>query len=371
MALTSTYLNQPLFDQFNNALGGASANSGVGDQYISQFMQAYKNLTGQDATIQQIQPFIQNAGISAAGLPGDLGYSDLSSLANNYVQQTFPQQVSGYAQQQQTDQLGKTQQTIQDLISKQTAATASDLTNPNSPTYQSFSGLMNNLGITPSSGAFQSGLGGVLGQSAANAENAALGGVSLPALSGIQGLSGYGLQQAQGNSNLGHMNELGDFGLQSQLGQYLAAMQEPSKLQSGIGMASSLLNAGGNAAKGGAAAASVTWICTAMQKEGVLAPSEVYRLHHHLFPSLLKRFWKFMGYFLFGRIVVGLANWMKIDWFDWRTMFYDRVISEPDSLKAVSLYEEAFWVLVQEVCKRVRIKTLFLYDNPEEHHGSR
>lgn len=362
MSQTSTYLNQQLYDQFNDALGVADKQAGTGDQYINQFMQAYKNLTGKDATINEIAPFIQNAGISAAALPGNLNYGDLSSLANNYIQQTFPKDVSGYAQQQQTDQLGKTQQTIQDLISKSTATTAADLTNPNSPTYQSFSGLMNNMGITPSAGAFQSGIGGVLGQNAANVGNAALGGVTLPALSGIQGLSGFGLQQAQGNSGLGHINSLGDFGLQAQLASMLADKGNPSGFQNGIGMASSLLGAGGSAAGGAAQAKNAfTWICTAMQKDGVLAPSEVYRLHQHLFPSLLRRFWKFMGYFAFGKILVGFANATDIEWHDWRPLFYDRVISEPDSLRAVDLYEQAFWSLAQEVRHRIRVKMTIAY----------
>lgn len=361
MSQTSTYLNQGLYDQFNNALGAADASAGTGDQYINQFMQAYKNLTGNDAGLPEIQNFIQNAGISAAGLPGNLSYGDLSSLANNYIQQTYPKNVSGYAQQQQTDQLGKTQQTVQDLINKSTATTAADLTNPNSPTYQSFSGLMNNMGITPSSGAFQSGVGGVLGQNAANTANAALTGVSLPALSGIQGLSGYGLQQAQGNSNLGHMNQLGDFGLQQQLASMLADRGKPSGLQTGIGEASAITNMLPGAGKAVGAASQITWICTAMKRDRVLAPSEVYRLHEHLFPSLFRRFWKFMGYFAFGKILVGLANATDIEWHDWRPLFYDRVIAEPDSLRAVDLYEQAFWSLAREVKHRIRVKMTIAY----------
>lgn len=360
MSQTSTYLNQGLYDQFNNALGAADKEAGTGDQYINQFMQAYKNLTGKDATISEIAPFIQNAGISAAALPGNLSFGDLSSLANNYIQQTFPKDVSGYSQQQQTDQLGKTQQTIQDLISKGTAATSADLTNPNSPTYQSFSGLMNNMGITPSAGAFQAGMGGVLGQNAANISNAALGGVTLPALSGIQGLSGYGLQQAQGNSNLGHMTQLGDFGLQQQLAAMLADKAKPSGLQQGIGEGAAIANAGANLLTAGKP--NGTWICTAMRKDGVLAPSEVDRLHQHLFPSLLRRFWKFLGYFAFGKFLVLAANRADIDWHDWRPLFYDRVIAEKDSLKAVDLYEEAFWSLAKEVRHRYRIKMLVIYD---------
>lgn len=345
---TSTYLNQPLFEQFKAALGDSSFSGGVGNQYIDTFKQAYKNLTGNDPGTPEIAAFIQNAGVSSAGLPGDLSYGDLSSLANNYIQQTFPQQVSGFAQQQQTDQLGKTQQSIQDLISKSTATTAADLTNPNSPTYQSFSGLMNNMGITPSAGAFQSGMGGVLAQNAANVGNAALGGVTLPALSGIQGLSGFGLQQAQGNSNLGHLNQLGDFGLQQQLAQMLQQQSEPSGFEKNLGYANTAANIGGNAAKGTAAMAQITWVCTAMRENGVLSANDVEQLHDHLYPSKWKRWVKFLGYFLFGKLAVGLANDAGVNWADWRDLFYDRVMAEPDSLKAVALYEEAFWMLVKD-----------------------
>lgn len=369
MSQTQTYLNQDLYDQFNNALGAADAGAGTGDQYINQFMQAYKNLTGKDATIQEIAPFIQNAGVSAAGLPGNLGYSDLSSLANNYIQQTFPKDVSGYAQQQQTDQLGKTQQTIQDLISKSTATTAADLTNPNSPTYQSFSGLMNNMGITPSSGAFQAGMGGVLGQNAANTANSALTGVTLPALSGIQGLSGFGLQNAQGNSSLSHMNDLSDFGLQQQMSQMLFDKMQPSGFEKGLGYANTASNIFGNVA-GGARDLKGTWICTAMVRHGVMTKTEVKTLHDHLYRAFWKRPFKFIGYVLFGRFLVGLAESVKTDWKVWKPSFYQDIMAEKDPIKAVDLYEEAFWNLYKVIKHRLRVKGMIIYDNPEVLHGS-
>lgn len=353
---TSLYLNPQLYEQFKGALGTNSFYGGVGNQYIDTFRQAFKTLTGNDPTTPDIANFIQNAGVSSAALPGDLSYGDMSSLVNNYIQQTYPQNVSGYAQQQQMDQLGKTQNTIQDLISKQTAATAKDLTDPNSPTYQSFSGLMNNLGITPSSGAFQAGMGGVLGQSAANAENAALGGVTLPVLSGIQGLSGYGLQQAQGQSNLGHLNQLGDFGLQSQLAQMLADQARPSNFQTAIGDTSALLKGVGGAAEGSAALAKVTWICTAMCRAGAMTPEEVNTLHDHLFRALWKKPWKFLGYFLFGKILVGLANSVNTNWNVWKPSFYDDIMRESDPVKAVALYEDAFWTLFSAVRYRLQMK---------------
>lgn len=332
MSQTSTYLNQQLFDQFNSALGQADTNAGTGDQYINQFMQSYKNLTGKDATINEIAPFIQNAGITAAALPGNLGYSDLSSLANNYIQQTFPQQVSGHAQQQQTDQLGKTQQTIQDLIGKQTAATAADLTNPNSPTYQSFSGLMNNMGITPSSGAFQAGMGGVLGQSAANAENAALGGVSLPALSGIQGLSGFGLQQAQGQSGLGHLNDMGDFGLQAGLASKLAGSGGGSNM---LGNIFAGLNTGANVYSAGK---QPTWICTKLKNIGLATQLEVEAVHVRLRPSIFRHPIHWLHYLYNAPRLIALCDQASLDWQPVKAVLIDQVLAEPDPEKAWQIY---------------------------------
>src|SRR5216683_4436349 len=147
-------LNQQSWDQYgaNPAFGDPGQKNQV-QQGIDIFKQSFQNLIGRAPSFDEINNFAQQGLFSAWNAPGDLGYSDSSNLANNYIQNAFGPQVAQNQQNLQQSQLGKTQQTIQDLIQKQTAQTTSDLTNPNSPTYQSFAGMMNNLGITPSSGA--------------------------------------------------------------------------------------------------------------------------------------------------------------------------------------------------------------------------
>lgn len=305
------------------------------------FNQQFQNLVGRPPTPQESNDFSNNALYSAWNAPGDLSYSDTSNLVNNYLQNTFSPQIAQNQQQQQQSQLGQTQNTIQNLIQKQVGATASDITNPNSPTYQSFAGNLNNLGITPSSGAFQAGLGGQLGQTASNAINSALGAVSLPAISGIQGLTSLPMNISQNYADLSHLNQLQDFGMQSDLARQLGSQSGPSGFQQGMAG----LNTGANVAGGVSSFMKPTWICTAMWRSQVLLASEVDLLHHHLFKMFFRKFLKFLGYFVLGKFVVLQAQRSQVNWEAWRQLFYDRVIAEPDAAKALELYEEAFWRL--------------------------
>lgn len=321
-------------------------------QMSDQFSGMFRNAVGRDPNPDELSSMFENIGGAVGSSPSgfsNTSYADFQNLFNPYIQNTYGQQIQQNQQQQQQTQLGTAQQQIQDLIKKQVSSTASDLTNPNSPTYQAFSGQMNNLGITPSSGAFQAGLGATLGQAGANDISAALGGVSLPAISGQMATAQAPYQMSMQNmypglsSYGGRQNDIYDFMLQSDLGQKLFDQSQPSGFEKGLGYANSASNIVSNLAS----TKKNTWICTAMWKNKVLASDEVDRLHNHLFKSFFKKFWKFMGYFAIGRFVVLLAEINNVNWEEWRPLFYDRVISEKDSLKAVDLYEDAFWTLTK------------------------
>lgn len=332
--------------------GGGEMQNGAEQQVLAAtnlFKQSFQNLVGRAPTPQELGQFQNQALTSAVNAPGDLSYSDSASLSNNFINQAFGPQIAQYQQQQQQDQLGKTQQTIQDLISKQTASTAADLTNPNSPTYQSFSGNMNNLGITPSSGAFQAGLGGVLGQNASNAINQSLGQVSLPAISGINSTNQNPYQFSIGNSNTGHLNELGDFGLQASLASKLAGDSGSSNL---LGQIAAIMQGAGQAGQGYGAAKGATpsYICREMIKRGLLCDQDFEEFYIHLFPAVPYKGRAFWNYYLYGQELVNIANQVYPEWAEnMKPMFFDRVMAESDPIKAVELYSDA----LKELCVRV------------------
>jgi hypothetical protein len=80
-----------------------------------------------------------------------------------------------------------------------------------------------------------------------------------------------------------------------------------------------------------------------MWEAGILSYGEVRALHNHLYKAWWKRPLKFLSYLIFGKLLVNLANKANTNWSLWREAFYDDVIAEPDSAKAVDLYESAFW----------------------------
>lgn len=172
--------------------------------------------------------------------------SELSSLAPNYLGSNIQvanfgggdQAMASYFQQQQAKANAPNEERqaleaqiplISDLVNKQTQSVASDLFNPSSPTYQTFAGMMNNMGVTPSSGAFQAGMGGILGQSASQALQQALGSVGLPIASGYGSgammpyMSAMQRPDALFQNNLDYQNFLN----QMIAGKQMAEEQEP------------------------------------------------------------------------------------------------------------------------------------------------
>lgn len=400
----ANYIRGPLWDQLVQASGYHTEKI---NPAIDMFRQTYKSLTGQDPTLDQINDFGQNGLMSAVSNAGNFGYSDMSNLVNNYVQNSAGDQISGYQQQKQEDQLGKTQQTIQDLIGKQTAATTAQLTDPNSNTYRNFSGMMNNMGITPSSGAFQAGMGGQIGQSASNALNAALGGVSLPAISSIQGMNQNPYGFAQQNSNLSHINSLSDFSLQQQIAQMLQNQSSPSGLQRDLALGNQASSMFGNAAQGTAALSQLTsYVCMELIKRGLLCESDMDDFHVHIMPAMFKKGRAFWKYAIDGKRLVDCANERGVNWEAFKPLLFDRVMAEPDPCKAVDLYADAccqlcwacnyalwdrrvmrtsFWdsliflprlltykPFLQALWKCIRVKMLIIYDKPRcgVHYGS-
>lgn len=311
------------------------------------FQQQFQNLLGRAPTPQELGAFQSQVMTGAINQPGDLNYGDASGLANSYIQNAFGPQAAAYQQQQQMDQLGKSQSMVQDLINKTMSNTASQFKDPNSQLYQQFAGGMNNMGITPGSGAFQAGAGSTIANSGMQAANQGLMDIGIPGIQSIAQVGQNPYQQSFGSgaNALQHQQGLSDFNLQSQIAQMLQQQMEPSAIQKDIGMAAGAGQAVGGLGQGMAGAAQLTWICTAMWRAKVLAAFEVDRLHKHLFQVFLKRPFKFLGYFLIGKLVVLWAERKGVIWEDWRPMFYDRVIAEPDPLKALSLYEDAFWEL--------------------------
>lgn len=396
-------------DQYRSTLEGWGGGTGdqLVDRYLSMFNQSYRNLTGQDPGKDIQEQFISQA-VQPLAHPDQLGYSDQSALVNNFIQNTYGPQIAGHQQQLQTDQLGSTQKMIQDLIQKQTQATASDLGNPNSPTYQGFAGRMNDMGITPSSGAFQAGLGGVLGQSAAGAENAALGSVGLPTIGGIQGINQIPFNFAQGNSNLGHINSMQDFGMQGDLARMMQEMMQPSGAQQNLGMASAASNAAKNffSLGGGSGNTGTSYVCMELIKRGLLCETDMDDFHVHIMPAMFKKGRAFWKYAMDGKRLVDAVNARGLSWEHFKPLLFDRVMEEKDPCKAVDLYADACCQLcwasdyslwdkrvyrtsyldslpflprllcyrpfIEALWKCVRIKTLIVYDKPRcgVHYGA-
>jgi hypothetical protein len=336
---------------------------GLIDKAINDFTQQVQAVTGQAPTSDQISSFFQNQLVPMASQAQPGGYNpilpqDITSSIQQYVPTAFAQPIQQYQQQQQTDALKQNIGTGTDLINQAMTGFTQNLTDPNSQMYKNFAGGMNGLGFTPSSGAFQAGLGGAVGNEANQLQQQLMSTLGFPSLSGIQGLSGQANQSLQGaapiaQANLtSQQNQLSDFGRMQAIAQMLQQQMQPSAAQKDIGMASGAANAAGNLMKGAGSMIGATWICTAMVESGFMTRGEVKALHSHLYRAFWKRPWKFIGYILFGKLLVYLANNVRTHWGSWKPAFYDEVMKESDSAKAVDIYETAFWDLFRVIRQR-------------------
>jgi hypothetical protein len=361
---TGDYANDPAYQAlFQQILGNTSPN-GVWDYNKTnstltdqgqQFAAMYQNLTGQAPTSDVMNSFYSNIGTGILNSPGGESGSNYASdqaLITPYIQNTYGPQITANQTAQQNTALAGTQATDQNLVNQMNTNTQDFLTSPQST--QAIEGNLNNSGML-NSGGYTNDLASLMSQGALQNQNSVLQGVTIPASNNLLSTlsSPYGQTVQNSNSNLtgygGTQNGIQNFDMESSLAQLLASQGQPSSLQSILGLATGSAGGAGSLLSGGAQAYKATWICTAMQRDGVLMKSEVTRLHDHLFPAFWPRFWKFMGYFVFGKLLVLAANSVGVDWSVCRPMFYDRVIAEPDSVKALDLYESAFWSLVHEV----------------------
>lgn len=323
-------------------------------------IQAFQNYFGRTPTQDELAQAVP----LFAG--GDKNISD-TGAGNQYVAALHQQQVAkDTAPQEEAKAIQDQYPIVQDLINKQVQGQIQNFTDPNSEAYKTFSGNFNNLGITPSSGAFQSGLGSKLGQFSADALSAGLGAVGLPI---AQTYSQGATQPFQ--DTMGTPQTLRDRGYQTQ--DFYTMMDQMNRQKQGSGMWGDIIGGGlqgavaggskggpwgalagaGAGAGGGYAKSRDTWICTELFKQGLISSEDIEKIHAHLYRAKWKRPLQFLGYFLFGRLLVSLANKVGTSWNVWKPEFYDQVMREPDPVKAVDLYAESFWSLYSNVKRRL------------------
>lgn len=397
---------------------GSGEMTGAGEQGVMQgtdlFRQQFRNLMGRDPTADELGKYQVNALASALPNFQNPGYGTLSGVADAYINNTFGPEIANRQIQTQTEaqnkQLDSTQSRVQDLVKSLNQNTQDFLTSPESQA--SIQGSLNNTGML-NSGAYSKTMAGLMSQGALQNQSNALQGVTIPALQNIQGLSGlsgvpYQNSMQGGQGALTDLNNIRDFNWQSTLAQMLADKGQPSGLQSGIGMASSLLQGGGQAAQGGAAAYKATsYICMELIKRGLLCDSDMDDFHVHIMPALFKKGRAFWKYAMDGYKLAVAVNRADLDWKVFKPLLFDRVMDEKDPCEAVDLYADACHQLCissdpslwdgrvmrtgfidslpfiplllgyhpfrEALVKTMRIKMVWLYDKPAclAHRGER
>ena len=318
-------------------------------QFVSQgaqiFAQNFQNLTGRPPTDQELQAYTKNALANAVDTPGGSSYQDLTGLAQGYVQNQFGPQAAQYQQQQQTSQLGQSQQLLQNLVNQSMQNTSSALADPNSQIYQALAGTMNNTGITPGSGAFQAGAGSTIANAGLEAANQGLQSIGIPGIQNIAGLTSVPYSQSftSGTTGMGNLENLSNFQLQADLARQLQNMSEPSGLQKDLGMASGAASGAGNLLKGGAAAyqATPSYVCREMLRRGLLCESDLEDFYLHMFDAVWYKARAFWHYKVNGQKLVDAVNERGLDWKAFKALLFDRVMEEPDACKANELFADA------------------------------
>lgn len=382
--------------------------SGQADQFSSMF----KNLLGRDPTGDEINSMFGSVGNQVLQSPlGEYGtgYSDFQNLVNPYIQNTYGSDIQKNQKQQQQTQLDSGEKSIQDLINKTMENTASQFSDPNSKLYQNFSGQMNNLGISPSSSAFQAGAGSTIANSGMDAANQGLASFGIPQISGMANTANAPYQMSLQNmypglSSYGGANrDQYDFDQQMQLGQHLFDQSQPNGFEKGLGYANTGSNIISNLMPG---AKSTSYVCMELIKRDLICESDMDDFHVHIMPAMFKKGRAFWKYAMDGKRLVDAANIVKVDWKEFKTLLFDRVMEEKDPCKAVDLYADAceqlcmksdysLWdhrvyrtsfvdsliflprllsykPFVQALMKCLRVKALFLYDKPRcgVHYGA-
>lgn len=398
--MADIYPNDPGQQSEYNYLTGAGyggKSQGLIQKQSDAFTQTFTNLMGRAPTDQETSQFFQQQYVGQ----GHPDLIDPYSAAQAYTTNAFGPQIAKYNQQQQTSQLGTSESQIQDIINKTMGNTASQFSDPNSELYQSFSGQMNNQGISPSSGAFQAGAGSTIASAGLQAANQGLTDVGIPAINNIAGVSNNPYQSALSGPQMYEQQtqDMNNFELQSELAKMLASQGQPSSAQNILGMASGSAQGAGSLLQGASAAKGTSYVCKELIKRGLLCESDMDDFHAHIMSAMLKKGRAFWKYAMDGWKLVDAANRVGVDWKEYKPLLFDRVMAESDAGKAVDLYADAccrlafysdasLWdervyrtsffdsliflprlltyrPFLEALWKCVRIKTLFIYDKPQ------
>jgi hypothetical protein len=408
---------------FNQILGNTGPN-GVWDynktqqtldQYGNDFTQQFQNAVGRPPTAAEINQFYSQAVspvlASSAGFSG----TDPNAIVQQYVPQAFQSQI----QQQQQSQIPNLEKQISNVSSDVGSKTAAQLADPSSSAYQAFSGSMNNLGITPASGAFQSGEGAAVGNAASNTMQSLLSSLGGGAIAGNQSptfSSLYGTGQNAGTGINTSNQDMNQFNLEASLAQSLnngsgGGGWGQGALQGALGgggvgahfgpwgaLAGAAGGAGLGAASGGKGGGGTSYVCFEMIKRGLITDGDMDDFHLHIMPAMFKKGRAFWKYAVDGWRLVEAVNTKGLDWKVFRPLLFDRVMEEPDPCKAVDLYADAchqlcisadrslwdervfrtsfldtliflprllcYTPFLRALWKCLRIKMLFVYDKP-------
>lgn len=378
---------------------------GTGGGNTAQQYYAFKKfaqLFGHNPTqseLDQFSPFY------ASGDPNKTNNGVGDQALSSYFQQ---QQAIQNAPQQEAQQIQAQIPILQDLINQQTTGTIKNLTDPNSDQYKQFAGNLNNFGITPSSGAFQAGLGSKIGGAANDFISQAIGGVALPIASTYAQGATMPYQDAVSRPGQMFQNnmQMQNFLTQAQMAQAAAEQAAPSDFQKGLGYAGGITQAAGNIGQAAGGASQVTsYICLAMIDAGLLCESDLDDFHVHIMPALFKKARAFWHYAKYGEALSLYAKSGRINWNDYKPFLFDRVMAEPNAEKAVDLYAAGCEMLCERyaqhlwdervyrtsildslrflprlfgykpfrdaLLKCIRLKFMFVVDRPkcEENHG--
>lgn len=259
---------------------------------------------------------------------------------------------------------GQNLQQLQGLISPYISQQFSQYTDPNSSSFQSLTGQLNNAGVA-SGGAFPQALADklapLISQGALNLGQEAL----APSFINQQSLinQGAGVQSNLGLDPLQRYVEQQNFQQQSQLANQLAQQGASSQFGSGIGglvggglgawggglagagtavggpggaLIGAMLGSGAGKAAGGGA--SGTWICGHLKKLGLATNEEVESVHVRLRPSIFRHPIHWLHYYHSAPRLILLADSALVDWKAVKEVLIDAVLDEPDSEKSWQIY---------------------------------
>lgn len=321
---------------------------GMDDQFTGMF----RNMVGRDPTDQEQSAMFQNIGNSVFDSPSGYGgtsYADFQNLFNPYIQNTYGQEIKNNQQSAGESQLKSSENSVNDIVNQTMGNVGKQFSDPLSMLYQGFSGGMNNLGISPTSGAFQAGAGSTIASAGLDAANKGLSQVGFPQISNIAGTANAPYQNSLAQmypglqSYGGGQSDIYNFGLQSTLAQKLAEQSGPSGAQSALGMAGGAAQGAGSLMQGYGALSKGTssYVCRELERRGLICASDLEDFYLHMFDAVWKKGRAFWHYKVNGQKLVDAVNAKGLDWAAFKPLLFDRVMEEPDPCKAVDLFSDA------------------------------